>query len=228
MRKITYGLGTAGIIAIICLATNVIYANYPSHHVPAPEKDAVMEQFQPYVAIAGGYGNFESMAQNTGNTAFGRLAIGITSPIDLNTALGAEVGIQSAKRMRLTDESVAPFFARAYFPLPVFVTISPPIDILATLNYHMSPQVFFELKAGGVYLQSMIDDADIAGINQWNAEVQAGLGFNISDSSRIVFGYQHFFGNTPGIKHLSLRRGTAQLSNLPSWNAGMITYEKSF
>jgi hypothetical protein len=65
-------------------------------------------------------------------------------------------------------------------------------------------------------------------INEWYPEVQAGVGFDVSEGTRLILSYQGFFANTPRLNQVNLALGTANLSSLPSWNAGMITLEKSF
>ena len=77
-------------------------------------------------------------------------------------------------------------------------------------------------------MQSMIDQADISGLSQWNPELQLGVGFDISKKTRLVFNYQRFFGSTPRLKQIDLVVGTAALAHLPTWEAGMITLEQTF
>jgi hypothetical protein len=224
MRKIVNALIAMSVVG------GVHASSLSSNHVDPLEKDpAPAKRFAPYVSLSGGYGSFDNMSQ--ADTGFGRLALGVKSdffPTLPKVALGAEIGIQSAKRMQLSNATVNPFFVNATDPLPVYMTISPPIDLLATVTYHLSSPVFLEVKAGGVYMQSMIEQANITGLNEWYPEVQAGVGFDVSEGTRLILSYQGFFANTPRLNQVNLALGTANLSSLPSWNAGMITLEKSF
>ena len=233
MRKTIHMLSAVGILIMNYFSMNAAYANNTVNQSPAKtktttEKGASAKNFTPYVSLSGGYGSFQSMAQGTGETPFARLALGYQSQEWQKITMGAEIGIQSAKRMELGNQTVAPFFADAVYPLPIYLTISPPIDLLASLRYHLSLPVFFEVKAGGAYMQSMIDQADAKGISQWNPELQLGVGFDIAKKTRLIFSYQRFFGSTPMFNQIDLSIGTASLGNLPTWQAGMITVEKSF
>lgn len=233
MKKIIRGLSIVNILIMNCFAMNTAYANNNVNKPPIKtkntvDKEALIKNLFPYLSLSGGYGSFQYMAQNSGETSFARLALGFQSQERQRMTLGGEIGIQSAKRMVFGNQTVAPFFVNTLYPLPIYLTINPPIDMLASLTYHLVLPVFFEVKAGAVYMQSMIDQADITGTSQWAPELQLGVGFGIANKTRLIFNYQHFFGSTPRLNNIDIIVGTANLGNLPTWQAGMITLEKSF
>ena len=194
-----------------------------------PDKDGVViNNFAPYYGLSGGYGSFSSMRNSTGDTAVGRLAIGSLFKFRQDISLGGELGVQSGKRMDLGSYSVAPFFAGVINPLPVYLTINPVIDILGIFKYHFALPFFAQVKAGGVYMKAMLDGADLQGTSQWNTELQAGVGYDVTSNTRLVLDYQRFFGSTPTLKYTNPAAGTATLSRMPTWQGGLISIEVNF
>ncbi|MGC1182308.1 hypothetical protein [Legionella sp.] len=193
------------------------------------DKDGVVGQnFFPYYSLGGGYGNFQSMHGNTGDTGFSRLAIGSLFNFRPYILVGAELGVQSGSRMQLSSRTTAPFFIGVVDPLPVFLTIYPLIDILGTLKYHFTSPIFAQVKAGGVYMKSMITDANIHSTSQWNAELQVGAGYDVTTNTRLILSYQRFFGNTQRLSQVNLEEGTARYANMPTWQGGLVSIEVNF
>ena len=233
MRKNIHLISAVSICIANSLVINTAYANNEANNVSiksatTPQKEASVMHFNPYFSLSGGYGSFLSMSNGSGKTSFGRFALGVKSSLRSNMSMGGEVGIQSAKRMELSNQTLAPFFVNAAYPLPVYLTISPPIDVLATFTYHLPYPVYFEAKVGGAYMQSMIDQADMSGASQFNPELQLGVGFDVIDNARLILNYQRIFNSTPRLDQIDLTVGTARLANLPSWQGLMITLEKNF
>lgn len=177
---------------------------------------------QAYASISGGYGKFQHGYQGTGATTIGRIAIGSLWHLNENYLFGGEIGVQSGNRMELYN-NVAGAFGYTSTP-PVYLTVKPPVDILAALKLHLK-SVFIQLKAGAVYLRTMTDSVDIPSESDVLAEAQAGAGFDLTCHTRVILSYQHFFGQNPALVNVNSAAGTAKIKHIPSWSAGMISFE---
>jgi hypothetical protein len=211
--------------------------SYPSKHSydprrvykkPPPRYIPLSKKIIWSASLSGGYGNFSPMAAGTGDTGFARFALGSALPASSKLVVGSEIGIQSAKRMQLTNDSVSNFFVNLEYALPVYFTITPPIDLLITVNYDVVPWLFVEAKGGGVYLQSMVDGANISSNSKWLPELQAGMGFNMDQNTRLGFHYQQFFGQLLTVSQVNLLAGTGVMSGMPTWYAGLLTVDFKF
>jgi len=181
---------------------------------------------QAYAALSAGYGKFQNTSNGSGDTPVARLAIGSLWELNQNALLGGEVGIQSGNRMQLSND-VAAAFGYTSTP-PLFLTVKLPVDILAVLKYHFAAPVFVQVKAGAVYLRTMTDSPDITSESTVMPEVQVGAGYDLTCRTRVVLSYQQFFGQTPGLRNINPATGTANLKHVPSWQAGMISFETDF
>lgn len=178
-----------------------------------------------YGLISGGYGNFEGVLTNDGQTGLLRLALGTQFDISCFTLLGAEIGVQTGARMRINTNNAIIAIGSA----PVFLTLKPPIDVLLTVSSRLGATVLaVHAKAGAAYNQGMIDSMTIPNKSQVVPELQLGLSYEFSRHISLVAYYQCFFGNTPSLTHIDINSGTASLNHLPTMQAGFVGIKKSF
>lgn len=180
----------------------------------------------PTAAISGGYGAFDSAADDTGQTGVLRIALGSLWYLNPTTLLGGELGAQTGNRMELDSDILAPFGVDPDDRLPVYLTVKPVVDLLATLRYYIHSPLFIEAKAGAAYIATMIDNADISSESQWRPEIQLGLGWDLTDHGRIMLGYQRIFGSSDlDLSDVDVLQGSAALDHVPTWQAVLLTFE---
>ncbi len=180
---------------------------------------------QAYAAFSAGYGSYQHGAQGTGSTPAGHIAIGSLWQLQY-ASLGGEVGIQSGNRMQLSNNVAAAFNYTSASPL--YLTIKEPVDILGAIKYQFSGPAFAELKAGGVYLRTMTDSVSISSQSRVLPEIQVGAGYDLTCHTRIAAYYQRYFGQDPTLNDVNSDTGTAKLDHVPTWQAGMISFEVDF
>lgn len=177
------------------------------------------QQFHPFFAVAAGYGNFRNTLNSDGSTTVGRASVGSLWDVTQNISFGGEFGIQSGNRMALTTDLWTPDAA------PIILTVKPPVDLLAIGQYHFNSPIFIQIKAGIVYLRTMSDVQGISSESKVEPEIQASLGYDLSEHYRLSVVYQRFFGQTPKLSNLDVTAGTANLKHVPTWEAGFIALE---
>lgn len=194
-----------------------------SHTIIYTQADQTAQRLLAYTAFTAGYGKFQNASQGSGETPVGRIAIGTLWQLNKNVLLGGEIGIQSGNRMQLSNNVAAAFGYSS--SLPLFLTVKLPIDMLAVLKYHFESPFFVQIKPGVVYLRTMTDSIDIPSQSKLLPELQVGAGFDLTCNTRIVLSYQQFFGQTPTLTNINSATGTANLNHVPSWQAGIISFE---
>ncbi|MBX3709606.1 MAG: hypothetical protein KIT56_08125 [Gammaproteobacteria bacterium] len=178
---------------------------------------------QAYAALTAGYGRFKHGSQGSGETSVGRVAVGSLGHLSQNVLWGGELGVQSGNRMQLSNDIAAVFGYTS--ASPILLTIKPPIDILAILKYHFNNSFFLQIKAGAVYVRTMTDLVEISSESKLMPEAQIGAGFDLTCRTRVVLSYQQFFGRSPTLSNVDPTTGTANLHHVPSWQAGMVSFE---
>lgn len=224
MKNMFHAIKTIGCLTAVCMLSHTAFAAH--HTVLTPVDSNYNDAGQPtaYVALSGGYGSFMDMANGSGQGGFTRIGFGAQWLFE-NTGLSllGEAGVQTGNRMQLTGKSLSALYGGIDFPPNIYLTINAPVDILAGVRFHFDYPVFLQVKAGGVYMRSMIDTGAIEPINQWDAELQVGAGWDITRCHHLVLSYQRFFGKDPSLKNVGVN--TATLNNLPTWQAGMLSLE---
>jgi len=174
-----------------------------------------------YGVMSGGYGVFNNVLYNDGQTGVLHLAIGVQG----DQVVGLELGIQTGNRMRINTNNVI----KAIGDAPVYLTIKPPLDLLLTITSHLGLlPVFIQAKGGAVLLQGMIDSVTIKNQTQFRPEAQLGFGVDVTPLISLIAYYQCLFGNNPALTHPNVSAGTANLPNLPTFQAGFIGMQMRF
>lgn len=104
--------------------------------------------------------------------------------------------------------------------LPIQTTVKPILDLLATLksNSFGTTPIFAQFKGGIAYRRWQFNDRDsINDKSQIAGEVQAGLGYAISERARLSLSYQGIFGSTPEFR-FDPDSATGRVSNIPIQN----------
>lgn len=176
----------------------------------------------PYITIGGGYGNYRIVNANDGATGFFRLGLGADFTVNKHVTLGAETAIQNGNRMRLSAVTTAVLGPDS---MPVFITVRPPIDILLTTGYRFADQFSVLGKIGVAYLNVMVDTVTIPNVSQTMPELQLGIRWHATKKINLDVNYQHYFGPQPKLTDVNQEQGTANLTNLPTWNAILVAIE---
>lgn len=178
-----------------------------------------------YGLVSGGYGNFEDVLSNDGQTGILRLAMGTKFNINPLLLLGAEVGVQTGNRMRINSDNAIVAIGSA----PVFLTIKPPIDTLLTVTSRFEESALaVQTKVGAAYCQGMVESLTIPNKFQVLPEIQFGLSLNFSQNISLIAYYQRIFGNKPSLTHINISNGTAKLNNLNTMQASFVGIERRF
>ena len=144
-----------------------------------------------------GYTNYQAMYLNTGQTMLGRLAIGKEFFTKEAFGFGMELGVQNGNSMQLgaSDEAL-----NVLGGLPIQSTVKPVFDVLATLSTAPIGRsiLFGQLKGGVAYRSWQFEDRhSINNLSRLAGEVQAGLGFQLSERTKLSLLYQGIFGGNP-------------------------------
>jgi len=177
-----------------------------------------------YLGFSGGYGKAQQAFENTGTSSLLRIAFGSLWSLNTQTLIGGELGFQTGNQMRLSEETLTKNNGTVN-AVPIYLNTKTPIDFLFVTKRFCSKRFFLEGKAGASLISSEMTNADIKTNNAWLPEVQAGLGFNLSDHSRLLVGYQQYFGKPIKITELNPDEGTLQASGIPTWQAFLFTVE---
>lgn len=178
-----------------------------------------------YSTLSGGYSVYKHVFSNDGASGLFRFSLGAqtSSRNDLN--FGVEVGIQTGNRMRIDSGNAISAIGTA----PVFLTIKPMYDILATLRYDLSHRsIFLEMKGGASYSNGLVDSLTIPNKGELSPEIQAGFGIHLSAKVTILFYYQHIFNGEAQLINVNSSTGTARLSHLPTLQSGFVGLQMHF
>jgi hypothetical protein len=188
----------------------------------APPPMPMIEVHPWSVTASLGYTSYEYGTHGEGQTPVGRLAIGKALCDFGASSFGLELGVQNGNSMHL-------FIPQATLDvlggLPVSATITPLLDLLATLRISVSPTstVFIDLKGGAAYRRMYIMDRDTVNNKyQFAGEFQGGVGMPITDSSTISILYQGVYGGSLGFT-LNADALTGAVSNIPVQNGVLIS-----
>ena len=168
-----------------------------------------------------GYTVYEDMYRADGQTALGRLAIGRDVYTGHVLTWGLEVGVQNGNTMRYFPSRAA---IDALGGLPIQTTAKPTLDALATLKTNSlgTSPIFAQFKGGIAYRRWQFNDRDsINDKSQIAGEVQAGLGYALSERAILNVSYQGIFGGNPDF-HFNADSDTGRVSNIPVQNGVLL------
>lgn len=165
------------------------------------------------VNVSSGYTVYQDMERGDGQTAVGRLALEKDFFYYRSASFGIEGGVQSGNRMRL---SVPQEQLDILGGLPIQTTIKPMLDLLGTIRFMSlgNSPIVAELKGGFAYRQLQIDRTTVNDKSQIAGEVQAGLGYPISEKTTLNLFYQGVFGSDANFLVNPVTE-TAIISNIP-------------
>lgn len=178
-----------------------------------------------YGMLSGGYGVFQHVLPQDGASDVLRFTLGAQVSIQKNINIGMEISTQTGNRMRINTENAIPAVGIA----PVFLTVKPILDALATVTYNLDESsIFFEVKGGAFYSNGMVDSLTIPNKSQISPEIVGGLGLHVTSKVNIVVYYQHIFNGQATLANIDDLTGTANLSQLPTLQTGFIGLEMHF
>ncbi len=142
-----------------------------------------------------GYGDYQHMYRSDGKTAIGRFALAAELLTASQANFGLELGLQTGSRMRF----VIPHGPIAIVESPVRTVMKPMLDLLITA--YASPLneslLFTQVKGGIAYRHWQIDNYRISNKSGIAGEVQAGLGYPLTEITNLSILYQGVFGGNP-------------------------------
>lgn len=159
-----------------------------------------------------GYGQNHHMYRSDGKTAIGRLAFAAELLTTQQAAFGLELGVQTGNNMRLA------FFQTPLATLGCMVrtTMKPMLDLLVTAHANLVDEslLFTQVKGGITYRHWQVDSFLINSKSALAGEVQAGLGYPLTEITNLNLLYQGVFGGNPKL-HLNPEPEASTISNLP-------------
>lgn len=161
-----------------------------------------------------GMAQFDSMEDLHGQTALGRLAFGYA----LTRHFGLEMGIQNGNQMRLDLPKKT---VDVLGGVPLVGTAKPLIDALITVKTPSlsSTTPLFALAKGGVaYRQLQMDRESINDRAQCAPELQAGLGYKVSERLDVHLMIQYVLGSNPDVQ-VDAMTERGWIANIPSQRA---------
>jgi hypothetical protein len=187
----------------------------------APPPMPLIEVHPWSVTASLGYTSYEYGAHGTGQTPVGRLGIGKALCDFGATSFGLELGVQNGNTMHLF---IPQSQLDALGGLPVEATITPLLDLLATLRISVASTstVFIDLKGGAAYRRMYIDRDSVNSKSQFAGEFQGGVGMPITDSSTISILYQGVYGGSLDFT-VNTTAFTGHIANIPVQNGVLIS-----
>ncbi|WP_028389040.1 hypothetical protein [Legionella fairfieldensis] len=159
-----------------------------------------------------GYSEYQHMYRSDGQTAIGRLAFAAELLTASQATFGLEIGAQNGNRMRFA----IPQGAMDILGCAVRTTMRPMLDLLITANaapVSESP-LFTQVKGGIAYRHWQINPASISNKSALAGEVQAGLGYPLTEITNLNLLYQGVFGGNPKF-HINPFTETGLITNIP-------------
>jgi hypothetical protein len=159
-----------------------------------------------------GYGEYQHMYRSGGQTAIGRLAFAAELLATNQATFGLEIGVQSGNRMRLT----IPQGALDTLGCAVRTTMRPMLDLLVTANATPLNEslLFTQVKGGIAYRHWQINSVWINNKSEIAGEVQAGVGYPLTEITNLNLLYQGVFGGSPKL-HTNPLTETGFITSLP-------------
>ncbi len=159
-------------------------------------QDGLSPKILPWAVIGSlgwiGYQNSDC----DGQTAVGRFAIAKDLFNVPYSSFGLELGVQSGNTMHL---DVPDSIIDELGGVPIQTTMKPMLDLLATVKVTPPGSLFFaQFKGGAVYRHWQFDNRNsIPNLSKITAEIQAGIGYPISDLGSLSLLYQGINGGSP-------------------------------
>lgn len=175
-----------------------------------------------YIGAYQGYGYVSDMQHNDGQGAIGRLVFGMDVYKCNPLIIALELGLQNGRTMRHDPASND---VDADIDLPIQTTLNPVSDLMLSFRIPLPCRFYGILKGGLAYRQlQFYDDDYVDSINQLGGEFQAGFGYDLTESSRVVLYYQGIYadGGTSFTQH---NNGKVSVSNIPTQQAGFLGFE---
>lgn len=212
------------VLSIFCLFLALPALSQNSHQ----NKSTTLIAPLVYIGAYGGYGNISGGYQDDGEVAQGRLTLGIRAieykPISFNV----ETSIQSGNQMRLT---ASPSVIADSGGLPIQSTLKPLVDLLITTKIQFSHNhpIFGILKGGIAYRQLQLNAISSSRdyLRKTNAELQIGLGFNLTPQAMLTAFYQGIYAGTNADVALDSTDSTT-ISRIPTQQSVFLGLEYSF
>ncbi|ASQ45613.1 hypothetical protein [Legionella clemsonensis] len=149
-----------------------------------------------------GYGQYQHMYSDDGQTPLARLAVGAELLTTTQTAFGLEVGVQNGNRMRVA----VPVNTLNILSGVVKTTVKPMLDLLLTANTNPISEslLFTQIKGGIAYRQWQMESNWVSNKTELAGEVQAGFGYPLTEVTSLNLLYQGVFGGNPKFRQGSL------------------------
>lgn len=179
------------VMIIGCLLSSYLLAHSPTANTVDENIDDLPHHWS--VAASLGYGDYQNMYQNDGETALGRLAIATELFVANQGTVGLEAGVQNGNHMQV---ATAPDPFNVLNRFVVQTTVRPMLDFLLTANTDLiGASLFFaQVKGGIAYRQWKIASNLINSKSELAGEIQAGLGCPLTEITSLNLLYQGVFG----------------------------------
>ncbi len=187
----------------------------------APPPMPMIEVHPWSVTASLGYTSYDYAANGEGQTPVGRFAIGKALCDFGQSSFGLELGVQNGNTMDLfIPQSTLDLLGG----LPVNATITPLLDLLATLRISVSSTtpLFVDLKGGAAYRRMNVDRVTVNNKSQFAGEFQGGIGVPITDSSTLSLLYQGVYGGNLGFT-VNATSATGHINNIPVQNGILLS-----
>jgi hypothetical protein len=182
---------------------------------------------KPYFATnaAIGYGHYNNATRNNGSGAVARISLDAGAQFTQNyITTGLELGIQNGNSMELKT-STANYNNLAQ--TKITMNIKPTVDALAFLLIHIgSSKAVVGLKSGIAYRKMTFNRDTINSLDKINAELQAQIGYQITERTTFDINYEIIFGKNPSMTTTAVntQTNTGTVYGIPTQQAGMLGF----
>lgn len=180
-----------------------------------------------FIGAYEGYSHVNNMLHNDGQFATGRLVFGMDVYSYQAATFDLELGLQNGKTMRHAPANNDPDFD---VDSPIQTTLNPVLDLLVGMRLPApwECRLYGMVKAGIAYRQLQFLEADyVSSINQVSGELQAGVGYQLTNQARVVLYYQGIYANG-NVSYTQNNESLVSVSNIPTQQAGFLGFEFSF
>lgn len=165
-----------------------------------------------------GYSEFQHAYHDSNRAVIGRMALGAELLATTQSNFGLEMGLQNGYQMSLKPRSD---LSPAHYAIQTSVT--PMLDLLMTANASLLAESLFytQIKGGIAYRHWQTSNDWINNRQDIAGEIQAGLGYPLTELTNLNFLYQGIFGINSRLRPNTLLMSNF-ITNIPTQHGLML------
>ncbi|MBA2652916.1 MAG: hypothetical protein H0U73_11695 [Tatlockia sp.] len=184
------------LIIIGCLLSFNAFTSTDSPVMMISDSDYINNRWSVLGSL--GYSGYQQIRTSGSQTGLARLALAREFINTSQANFGLELGLQSGYHIHLVVPPVSfPYYGRA-----ISTSIMPILDLLITAQANPINEslLFTQIKGGIAYRHWRINNSFFENKSEISGELQAGIGYPLTEISNLNILYQGIFGGNPKIR----------------------------